>query len=61
MQIIADRAQILHWRVAALLGHRDYNPFLIDIQAKIGFTFHRCVCEFELFILVRLCCGKNQQ
>jgi hypothetical protein len=31
MQIIAERAQIVHRAVAAPLGQRDYNPFFIDI------------------------------
>ena len=53
VQIVADRTSLAHFPLAPFLRHRRDDTVLVDIQSKIEFFFHWCVCLFELFKLQR--------
>jgi hypothetical protein len=44
VQIVADRAGIAHLALPSFLGYRRRDIVLVDIQSKIEFFFHECVC-----------------
>ena len=44
VQIVADRAGIAHFPRASFLGHRRDDTVFVDIESKIEFFFHECVC-----------------
>ena len=53
VQIVAERTALAHLSFAPFLRHRRDDTVLVDIQSKIEFFFHWCVCLFELFTLQR--------
>jgi hypothetical protein len=53
MQIIADYPRVAHFPSAPFLGYRRLDTVFVDIESKIEFLFHWCVCLFELFKLER--------
>src|SRR5436190_19326388 len=48
MQIVADYARVAHFPLAPFLRHRRDDTVLVDIQSKIEFFFHWCVCLFSV-------------
>src|SRR5213592_4016642 len=53
VQIVTDRARVAHFATASFLGRRSEDTVFVDIQSKIEFFFHWCVCLFELLNLQR--------
>ncbi len=49
MQIITDRTGLAHFPLTPFLRRRRTDTLFVDIQSKIEFFFHWCVCLFELF------------
>src|SRR6266700_5996310 len=48
VQIITERTALTHFPLAPFLRHRRDDTVLVDIQSKIEFFFHWCVCLFDL-------------
>ena len=47
------RAALAHFPLAPFLRYRRDDTVFVDIESKIEFLFHWCVCLFELFKLER--------
>ena len=45
---VADHARVAHFPSAPFLGHRRGDTVFVDIQSKIEFLFHWCVCWFSV-------------
>jgi hypothetical protein len=67
VQVITDRARVAHFPIApslslpAVVGYPRDDTVFVDIQSKIEFFFHWCVCLFDLLKLQRsgtLCPGR---
>ena len=48
VQVVADRARVAHFAPPPRLRHRCGDTVFVDIQSKIEFFFHWCVCLFDL-------------
>ncbi len=54
LQIIAQFSRVAHFipptrrSLPAVAGHRRGDTVLVDIQSKIEFFFHWCVCWFSV-------------
>ena len=48
LQIVADPVRVAHFAPPSRLRHHRGDTVFMDIQSQIEFSFHWCVCWFEL-------------
>src|SRR6266516_2800260 len=48
MHVVADRAPVAHFTPASFLCRCRQDTVFVDIQSKIEFFFHWCVCLFSV-------------
>jgi len=53
VQIVTERTALAHFPLAPFLRHRANDTVFVDIQPKIEFFFHWCVCLFSVVKLQR--------